>query len=232
MAAAHQLGWYGKLPTAGDFVQQGGQEDAIHGWSSWFQAGLVYWHLEHARRDEPFGLAPIWNFAVPATLGVQRVQIGCLMPSRDRVGRIWPLLAVKSIPLEAWHPSQLAIAGDWFTELGSALFQAVRELHSVDWLDQALRGVAPLPLPNSGRSEILDVLGYHSLPCTLKWPEVARRFNPLQYTSYWWTNQQDGYPLITHKHSGILTARLFAQLFHPAAGSQPGRHGLYPPMFD
>lgn len=141
-----------------------GQEDAIHGWSSWFQAGLVYWHLEHARRDEPFGLAPIWNFAVPATLGVQRVQIGCLMPSRDRVGRIWPLLAVKSIPLEAWHPSQLAIAGDWFTELGSALFQAVRELHSVDWLDQALRGVAPCPCRIAGALKFWTCLAITRCP--------------------------------------------------------------------
>lgn len=110
--------------------------------------------------------------------------------------------------------------------------QAVQQLHSVDWLEQALHGMPPLSLPDTGRSDIMDVIGYQDLPCTLGWREVAQRFDPLQYTSYWWTNQSDGYPLTSHKHSGNLTAQLFSQLFHPAAGLKPGCHGLYPPMFE
>ncbi|CCG87125.1 type VI secretion system-associated protein TagF [Erwinia piriflorinigrans] len=232
MATKYDLGWYGKLPTAGDFLQEGIQEDAIQSWSTWFKTGLLSWDLVHDNHHDPFCQAPVWNFVLPATLGVQRVQIGCLMPSRDRVGRAWPLLAVKGVPLKEWHPAQLNIAGDWFQELGTILYQAVRERHSVDWLDQAMRGIAALPLPDTERSDILDVLGYDHRPCTLAWADVASRFDPAQYTSYWWTNQSDNYPLSTHMHSGILTARLFAQLFHPTAGLRPGHHGFYPPMFD
>lgn len=232
MAAKNDLGWYGKLPTTGDFVQRRMSEALIDSWSNWFQPGLIHWHHRYDADSDQFAQAPVWNFVLPATLGVQRVQIGCVMPSRDRVGRAWPLLAVQSVPMKCWHPAQLAISGDWYQELGATLFQAVQQRHSVDWLEQALQGMTPLSLPNTVRSDIMDVIGYQDLPCSLAWREVATRFDPLQYTSYWWTNQSDGCPLISHKHSGNLTAELFSQLFHPAARLQPGRHGLYPPMFE
>jgi len=232
MAVKNDLGWYGKLPTAGDFLLRRMPQALIDSWSNWFQLGLAHWHHHHDGTTDPFSRAPIWNFALPATLGVQRVQIGCMMPSRDRVGRAWPLLVIQSVPVKAWHPAQLSISGEWFQELGATMNQAIQQMHSADWLEQALRGIPPLSLPDTGRSDIMDVIGYQDLPCTLAWREVATRFDPLQYTSYWWTNQSDGYPLASHKHSGNLTAQLFSQLFHPAAGSLSGRHGLYPPMFE
>ncbi|WP_338510636.1 type VI secretion system-associated protein TagF [Erwinia aphidicola] len=232
MAANTDLGLYGKLPTAGDFLQHRMPEALINSWSNWFQLGLIHWHHHHDGASDLFSQAPVWNFALPATLGVQRVQLGCLMPSRDRVGRAWPLLVLQSVPMKYWHPAQLAISGDWFQEVGSTMVQAVQQRHTAEWLEQALCGIAPLSLPDTGRSDIMDVIGYQDLPCTLDWREVATRFDPLQYTSYWWTNQSDGYPLASHKHSGNLTAQLFSQLFHPAAAAQPGRHGLYPPMFE
>ncbi len=67
---------------------------------------------------------------------------------------------------------------------------------------------------------------------TLGWPQAAECFDPLRQTSYWWTNRCDGYPLYTHVHSGNFTGQLFTLLFDPAGGARPGRHGLYPPMFE
>lgn len=232
MAENTELGWYGKLPSTGDFLQRRLPEAMVNSWSNWFQLGLSHWHHHSERNAELFSRAPVWNFALPATLGVQRVQIGCLLASRDRVGRVWPLLAVQSVPVSLWHPAQLAVSGDWFSHLGQTLHRAVSTNVTPDALSQALLSLPPLSLPDTGRSDIMDVIGYQDLPCTLAWHEVSQRFNPGQYTSYWWTNQSDGYPLVSHKHSGNLTAQLFSQLFDPAAVAQPGRHGLYPPMFE
>lgn len=160
------------------------------------------------------------------------MQLGCLLPSCDRVGRAWPLLALHSIPLSAWHASQLAISGDWYQELGALLWQAVRDRHSPDALETQIQQLAPLLLPDKQRSDIMDVIGFDDLPCTLSWREVADRFDPQQHISYWWSNRSDGFAHATHKHSGPLTAQLFSLLFNPAAGAQPGRNGLYPPMFE
>lgn len=226
------LGWYGKLPATGDFLQRRLPEAIVNSWSNWFQLGLTHWHHQRTENSQLFSHAPVWNFALPATLGVQRVQIGCLVPSRDRVGRAFPLMALQSVPVSHWHPAQLAVSGDWFESLGKALHLAVTSSFTPDELASTLLSLPPLSLPDTGRSDIMDVIGYQDLPCTLAWHEVAARFNPGQYTSYWWTNQSDGYPLTSHKHSGNLTAQLFSQLFDPDAVAQPGRHGLYPPMFE
>ncbi|WP_158782873.1 type VI secretion system-associated protein TagF [Pantoea sp. BAV 3049] len=232
MPENNKLGWYGKLPGTGDFLQWRIPEAIVTNWSNWFLLGLTHWHHHSEGVSEQFSHAPVWNFALPATLGVQRVQIGCLLPSRDRVGRSWPLLALQSVPVAQWHPAQLAVSGDWFQQLGETLHHAVSAPFSAEQLEQELLALPPLSLPDTGRSDIMDVIGYQDLPCTLAWREVAVKFDPMQYTSYWWTNQSDGYPLASHKHSGNLTAQLFSQLFDPAAVAQPGRHGLYPPMFE
>lgn len=226
------LGWYGKLPATGDFLQRRLPEAIVNSWSNWFQLGLTHWHHHRTGNSEVFSRAPVWNFALPATLGAQRVQIGCMVPSRDRVGRAFPLMALQSVPVSHWHPAQLTVSGDWFDSLGKALHLAVTSSFTPDELASTLMSLPPLSLPDTGRSDIMDVIGYQDLPCTLAWQEVAARFNPGQYTSYWWTNQSDGYPLTSHKHSGNLTAQLFSQLFDPDAVAQPGRHGLYPPMFE
>nr|WP_024967864.1 type VI secretion system-associated protein TagF [Pantoea sp. IMH] len=232
MAEKYDLGWYGKLPGTGDFFQARLPEAIIASWTTWFQQGLNHLHHHSDSGSETFRRAPVWNFALPATLGVQRVQIGCMLPSRDRVGRAWPLIALQSVPVSHWHPAQLFVSGDWFLRLGETLHQAVSTPATPDELAQSLRALLPLSLPDSGQSAIMDVIGYQDLPCSLGWREVADRFDPMQYTSYWWTNQSDGYPLVSHKHSGNLTAQLFSLLFDPAAVALPGRHGLYPPMFE
>lgn len=231
MPATRDLGWYGKLPATGDFVQYRLAEPVISSWSHWLQSGLLDWHSHHASSAD-FLRAPAWNFILPATLGLQRVQLGVLVPSQDRVGRAWPLLATQSFPLDGWHPAQLSMAGDWFNGLASSLRDAVAQQFSPQQLTDALSEVPPLPMPQIGRSPIMDVLGYQDLPGNLAWPDVARQFAPEQYISYWWTPQNDKQPLKTHRHSGNLTAQLFTLLFNPENGAMAGRSGLYPPMFE
>lgn len=225
-------GWYGKLPSTGDFLRQRLTEKKVALWSHWFQQGLVHWQQQEAATTARFLRAPVWNFVLPVTPGLQQIQMGCLLPSCDRVGRAWPLLALKTFSLSQWHPAQLSIAGDWFQDLGATLFQAVRAQQSADQLEQGLRALSPLMVPEKRQSAIMDVIGYQDLPCTLSWREVAERFDPQQHISYWWSNRSDGFAHATHKHSGNLTAQLFSLLFNPAAGAQPGRNGLYPPMFE
>lgn len=241
MSINTELGWYGKLPTAGDFLHRHLPEPQMASWSHWFNAGIAQWQQQHNGCSEAFARAPVWNFALPATLGVQRVQTGCLIPSRDRVGRLWPLLVVYSIPAVSWPTAQQALSSAWFQSLGSTLCTAVRQSQSVDWLAQAIAALPPpSALPHAAPTVAPSPQGSpHIAPASdrlpssrLTWQDVARRFEPLRYASYWWTNQSDGAPPISHRHSGNLTAQLFTQLFHPTVTQHAGRHGLYPPMFD
>lgn len=193
------------------------------------------WQKEEQRGGErQFSNAPIWNFVVPPMLGGQQVQMGCLLPGRDSVGRQYPLCALMAInPLE-WSPRHLAQAGDWYQQLGRTMLHAVRNGYSPEQLDQALLAIPPVQLAEpEARSEILDVIGYEGDgESSIGWQQAAECFDPQRQISFWWTNRSDGYPLYTHVHSGNFTGQLFTLLFEPAGGARPGRHGLYPPMFD
>ncbi|KAB8310353.1 type VI secretion system-associated protein TagF [Erwinia endophytica] len=237
MSQIPAISWYGKLPSAGDFLKRRFPDTLWQQWSHWFQVGLLNWQKKN---DEPrpqgerqFGKAPVWNFVVPPMLGSQWVQMGCLLPARDNVGRQYPVCALVTCSPQQWTPWQLAMAGEWYQQLGRSLLHAVRNSYSAEQLDQMLLTIPPPPVLEPGsRSQILDVIGYADQPCTLSWRQAADCFDPQHYTSFWWTNQTDGYPLYTHVHSGNFTGQLFSMLFDPAAGARPGRHGLYPPMFE
>jgi type VI secretion system protein ImpM len=155
--------------------------------------------------------------------------MGCLVPSRDSVGRLYPLCALITFSPQSWTQAQLALAGDWYQQLGRILLNAVREGWSSAQLDGTLLA---LNLPQPQQSAILDAIGYQEQRATLSWRRASDCFDPQHYTSFWWTNQADGKPLYTHVHSGNFTGQLFSMLFDPAAGAKPGRHGLYPPMFE
>ncbi|RZK09115.1 MAG: type VI secretion system-associated protein TagF [Pantoea sp.] len=232
MAAYTAPGWYGKLPSTGDFLHHRLSEQQISPWNHWFQQGLMHWHQQAYSYSADFLHAPVWNFVLPVTATRPQIQMGCLLPSCDRVRRAWPLLALHSFTLAQWHPAQLTISGDWFQDLGATLLRAVQTPLNGEQLEQQIQALPPLLVPARKPSEIMDVIGFQDLPCTLSWREVAERFDPQQHMSYWWSNRSDGFAHATHKHSGNLTAQLFSLLFNPAAGSQPGRNGLYPPMFE
>ena len=62
--AMNRYSWYGKLPSAGDFLQRRFPDTLQRQWSHWFQVGLLAWQQEEQRSGErPFQKAPVWNFA-------------------------------------------------------------------------------------------------------------------------------------------------------------------------
>ncbi len=235
MPNSSAISWYGKLPGAGDFLQRNFPDSLKQRWSQWFQLGLFYWQKEDTEglMGHQFEKAPIWNFVIPPMLGNQLIQMGCLLPAHDSVGRQYPLCAMYIYSPAQWSGHQLSRAGNMYQQLGRTLHNAVRHSYSAPQLEQALDELPPYSPSDDTSAGILDVLG-HGNACqnTLEWPQVAESFSPQRQSSFWWTNRSDGYPLYTHIHSGNFTSQLFTLLFSPAGGARPGRHGLYPPMFE
>jgi len=229
--------WYGKVPSAGDFVKRRFPDVLYRQWSSWFQVGLHHWQSSQESDNapsRPFLNAPVWNFVVPPMLGSQLIQMGCLIAARDSVGRNYPLSALRHFTPAEWSPALLARSGEWYQQVGNTLLRVVQGGGSPEQLDQALISI-PQPQPpqeSDETSDILNVIGHGDTPSTLNWTLPGENFDPQFYTSFWWTNQSDGFPLYTQVHSGNFTAQLFSLLFDPAGGAKPGRNGLYPPMFE
>ncbi|NIF20233.1 type VI secretion system-associated protein TagF [Candidatus Pantoea multigeneris] len=217
------ISWYGKLPSAGDFLQRRFPSVLKNQWSQWFQVGMQQRQVEQP--SLPFMQAVAWNFIVPPMIGSQLVQMGCVVPSQDSVGRLWPLTALCSFSPNSWSQQQLLSAGHWYRQLSQLLVEAVRHRHSPEQLDSDLLALAPLPEPSS-----VILSSENAVP--LSWPLVAQNFSPRHYSSFWWSSQTDGTPLHTHVHSGNFTSQLFSLLFESSSDAAPGRKGIYKPMFE
>lgn len=80
------VGFFGKLPTAGDFVRRGLDARTLRALDDWCQAGLA-----RAPSPAPDGRTRFWRFACAAGALAPRALAGVLAPSRDVVGRCFPL---------------------------------------------------------------------------------------------------------------------------------------------
>ena len=86
------VGFFGKIPARGDFLQAGLSLGFVRAWDGWLQHVLA-----EAQRvlgeawPEVWHVAPVWRFALPPDLCGPDPVLGLWMPSVDRVGRQFPL---------------------------------------------------------------------------------------------------------------------------------------------
>ena len=109
-------GFYGKLPSIGDFVSRRLPFDFIRPWDQWLQEAL-YLSKEKLgpHFTESYQSGPIWRFVLgPDCCGGYNAA-GILTPSWDRVGRSYPLViaVLADIPLLYL----MVEAGQWFSQL-------------------------------------------------------------------------------------------------------------------
>lgn len=123
--ASGPIGWYGKLPALGDFLHRNLPEAFLPAWDAWLQSGMATAAREHGDgwRDD-FLRFPVWYFlrTLPDAAQTEAVSedasdgafAGMLIPSADRVGRLYPLTIAFTIPAPLFERMS-------FTELESRL---------------------------------------------------------------------------------------------------------------
>ena len=86
------FGAYGKMPGLGDFFRLDTPPGFVSVWDDWLQNGLKAARLSlGADWQESYMSAPIWRFWLGAGLAGRASVVGVMMPSVDRVGRMFPL---------------------------------------------------------------------------------------------------------------------------------------------
>lgn len=93
-AAGTRLGLVGKLPAHGDFIRRGSLPASFCApWDAWLQAGIAAARaaIGEARWESVWDAAPAWRFALPPGACGPEAAAGVLLPSRDAVGRRFPL---------------------------------------------------------------------------------------------------------------------------------------------
>lgn len=129
-------GLYGKLPAHGDFVRRGLPDGFLGPWDGWLQAGIA--EARDALGDgfpAAWAAAPAWCFRLPAGACGPDAVAGVLVPSEDRVGRLFPMTLARPLP-----QAEAAPAAAWYP----ALAQAARlPGQDADALLAAIAGIPP-----------------------------------------------------------------------------------------
>lgn len=191
-------GWYGKLPGTGDFASRRLSPEVMRWWANWLQRSLQSQNERSAGWQQRYVRAPLWNFIIPGSSELPGLQLGCIAPSCDRVGRYYPLCLLLPIDTTSiLEPKALRSATQDLTYLGYRVLEGIRRSFSPETLDQVL--LEPCPLG--------------PLPYPPFWLELALHAYSAETSSYWWTNPASGGPMRRHVHHGPLNNQLFNHLF-------------------
>ncbi|MEO8345030.1 MAG: type VI secretion system-associated protein TagF [Betaproteobacteria bacterium] len=225
-----EIGWFGKLPSSGDFGFRRLPRALLDDLDDWLRLGLTELRgsMPHDWK-EVFTSAPTWNCAIPACVAGGNTLIGVLAPSHDRVGREFPLCAGVVLPGSTAAIQLLAEAHGWLDTLGRIVIEARDHSLPLEDFDTSVRAIA-LPRPRAhaissgGGEDILGVLGAgpvdvptvpmplaHALP----WPELPMMFDAGNPTCFWWTHPGPGTPLRGFTSDIGLTPSLFVTLMRP-----------------
>lgn len=142
------VGFFGKLPGVGDFVQRRLPMRFVDRWDQHFEhaveaARSTFGHDWHAA----YHASPIWRFAMPAGICGESAWVGVLGPASDRVGRCFPMVIAAPLANDAVLQALLR---------GSHWFDVLARVHAQAQADPSINAeafdaqVADLPEPLDG----------------------------------------------------------------------------------
>lgn len=139
-----ESGFYGKLPSLGDFASRRLQQDFVSSWDSWLQSSLaVSQETLGEQWLKSYLVSPIWRFALSPGLCGKDAWLGIVMPSVDRVGRYFPLTIASKVNANTSLIQMFSQASDWFEQLESAAIAALENDLAVETFDQMVRSIKP-----------------------------------------------------------------------------------------
>jgi type VI secretion system ImpM family protein len=232
-----KTGFYGKLPSNGDFLSRNLSHEITLSIDEWFQISMT--QLRHRLPDWSyfFNSSPSWFFLIPCNFFSSKAYAGYITPSIDRVGRCFPLIVIKEIHKDAIL--NIDSLQHWYLSTETIVQNCLRNNVSADELMVSLDKIEIRP--NSFEKEardhalkpqndILDVLfanisqpaaqidSYPSNNASISMSNfdlspLLNSFEVLSSKSHWWnidklTNKQNK---ITHE--GLHNAALFTRLF-------------------
>jgi type VI secretion system protein ImpM len=152
--ASSTPGWYGKIPSVGDFASRRLPQHFIDVWHDWLQQGMAAsrtflgdgWLNQYLN-------SPIWRFLLTPGVCGASMWAGTLMPSVDKVGRYFPLTLAVQVEARTHSVATVTAASDWYAAL-ERLSLAMLDINvSVDDLEHGLIGT-PFPAPDDSLIEV------------------------------------------------------------------------------
>jgi type VI secretion system protein ImpM len=141
-------GWYGKLPSTGDFASRRLSHELIEAWDAWLAEEIGELRQQYPEQWlQAYLESPTWRFVLGAgVLGAcqSTPMAGVLMPSVDRVGRYFPLSIMAPLPCLPHGAEQADALLNWLHALDDIAADALQDDWPIDDLEQSL---TRLPVP-------------------------------------------------------------------------------------
>jgi type VI secretion system protein ImpM len=94
-----EVGFFGKLPSHGDFLRRRVSDAFVESWDAWLRECLAASHTALGPRWlDVYLTSPAWRFVCAAGACGPAAVVGLLAPSVDQVGRYFPLTLVSELP--------------------------------------------------------------------------------------------------------------------------------------
>ena len=136
----HSTGFYGKLPFIGDFVRRELPNELVEALDNWLQVCIA--EAQASLGDswkDIFLTSPIWRFVLAPGLQGETGWLGCLSPSTDKVGRLFPLVVARPLPSDTNPYLQAMLADSWCREIESVILSLFSE--EIQKLEQFQEGI-------------------------------------------------------------------------------------------
>lgn len=203
-------GFFGKLPSHGDFIGRGLPISVQDRLDQWLQRGILCGKNELGRHWLPIWLnSPLWRFMLGQGICGDHAWAGVMMPSQDRVGRCFPLLILaemRCLPTLSDCFGELDI---WFAHLEEIALSSLETEYPLEWLEQALsspgcRILKPISSPVWNTVKYVSDNRNAPIPTSIN-PDAS-------FGSVWWTVGSPRIPPCVAVREGLPDADLFISL--------------------
>ena len=228
-------GFFGKVPTHGDFVARRLPPGPQAMWDAWLQAALLGSREQLGRMWlETYLTSPVWRFALAGGVIDGGAWAGVLMPSVDRVGRQFPLTVIAPVADGAGLLDWLALGKPWYDGIEALALSALDEGFSLEAFDASLLALAPdltnMPAVQGEHGAAgyrLPLAGLDELPAAL--PQLLGA--ALHGQSVWWTDGSEAVAPCARLCRGLPAPAVFGAMLG-GAGERPGSDpsGLTPAL--
>jgi type VI secretion system protein ImpM len=132
-------GFYGKIPSLGDFVSRRLPRSFISPWETWLQEAITNSREQLGDRWlDNYLTSPLWRFALTPGICGENGWAGIIMPSVDRVGRYYPFTLATRLE-GSRNPFLFMQNSDaWFSHLEQLALSCLEDGFQIDNLEQQL----------------------------------------------------------------------------------------------
>jgi type VI secretion system protein ImpM len=230
-------GFFGKLPTHGDFVHRELPDLFLNRWDAWLQEVISASQAQLGQHWlDAYLTSPIWRFVLDRDVIDGTAWAGMLMPSVDRVGRYFPFTVATRIDGACGLTRVATAAEPWFAGIESQGLAALdRDVLDLDHFQLSLPEWPSSADPPSMDAQVEGdgVIGGAwdaAVPLTdamLRWGDwhTATRLAP---ASLWWSGGSARVPSQWRVHRGLPRAPVYVEMLGAAADG--GAFGGAPAM--